>query len=79
MAIDIIKKLKRKNRILIVTIVILVLIITGMFVHRNEVMQNREYTIAKAVEIPMNTAYVSKRKIKKNEHNQFYKNRAGFF
>lgn len=76
---DIIKKLKRKNRILIVTVIILVLIMAGMFVHYNGVMQNQECTIAKKTEIPVNTAYVFKRKIKKNEHNQFYKNRAGFF
>ena len=76
---EIIKKMKRKNRILIVTVIILVLIMTGMFVHYNGFMQNKEYTITKKVEIPVNSAYMSKRKVKKNEHNQFYKNRTGFF
>lgn len=58
---------------------VLILFMAGMFVHYSENTQNKECTIVNKVKVPANTAYMYKRKMKKNEHNQFYKNRAGFF
>ena len=55
------------------------MIITGMFVHYQRVIQKEELKIENTAEVPLNTVYVSKRKNKKDEHNELYKNRIGLF
>lgn len=79
MAIEIIRKLKKINRVLMLIILIMGMIIAGMFVHYQRVIQKEELKIESVSEVPRNTVSVSKRKNKKNEHNEFYKDRTGLF